>query len=184
MQLVLFLLARLREASTYAGIATVLAAAGIHFSDAQWNAYVQAAMALAGVLAVLIPEGKGTPVPTGAPSGTAGAALIALLAASGITLAACNGTQLAQADTAIADAAPDYQMACWALSAAEAGLDAFAKSGKLDANAVKVAAEVRAGIDPLCAGPVPTNAADVVAKVMAAAAQVGTLAVPQATAAR
>lgn len=61
MPLVAFLLARLREPSTYAGIGAVIAAAGINIPASTWTAMVQATIALAGLAAVLIPEGKAPP---------------------------------------------------------------------------------------------------------------------------
>ena len=56
MTLVLFLLARLKEPSTYAGLGAILAAAGLHPSEALLSSGVNAAIALAGLAAVLIPE--------------------------------------------------------------------------------------------------------------------------------
>ena len=56
MTLVLFLLARLREPSTYAGLPALLQAAGIHLSEPVEANAVRAAIALAGLLAVLMPE--------------------------------------------------------------------------------------------------------------------------------
>jgi hypothetical protein len=56
-----FLLARLREPSTYAGLGKLLLLAGIHFSDPQLlPAIVQILVALAGLAAVLIPAGQRT----------------------------------------------------------------------------------------------------------------------------
>jgi hypothetical protein len=52
----LFLLARLREPSTYAGLPALLQAAGIHLSEPVEANAVRAAIALAGLLAVLMPE--------------------------------------------------------------------------------------------------------------------------------
>jgi hypothetical protein len=57
--LVAYLLARLREPSTYAGLGALLAAFGLHPSAAALGAIVNAAVALAGLAAVLIPEQKG-----------------------------------------------------------------------------------------------------------------------------
>jgi hypothetical protein len=64
MTLLAFILARLREPSTYAGLGALLAAAGIHLPDATLNAAISAAVALAGFAAVLIPEiGRKPPAP-------------------------------------------------------------------------------------------------------------------------
>jgi hypothetical protein len=59
MSFLAFLLARLREPSTYAGLGAVLAAAGLHPSGAVLGAAINAAVALAGLAAVLIPERRG-----------------------------------------------------------------------------------------------------------------------------
>jgi hypothetical protein len=56
MNLVAFLLARLKEPSTYAGLGAILAAAGLHPRPDLLAAATNAAMALAGLAAVLIPE--------------------------------------------------------------------------------------------------------------------------------
>ena len=53
-----FILARAKEPSTYAGVATLLTAAGISFSPDLVNAAVAVAVALAGLAAVLLPEKK------------------------------------------------------------------------------------------------------------------------------
>jgi len=53
-----FLLARLSEASTYGGLGMLVAAFGLHPSDAQLAAIVQFGMAAAGLASVFIPEGK------------------------------------------------------------------------------------------------------------------------------
>jgi hypothetical protein len=60
MNLVAFLLARLKEPSTYAGIGALLAATGIRADDAVVQAVVQALVSLAGLAAVLMPEKTGS----------------------------------------------------------------------------------------------------------------------------
>jgi len=54
-----FLLARAKEPSSYAGLATLLTAAGIHYSTDLFNAAVAVAVAVAGLVAILLPEKKG-----------------------------------------------------------------------------------------------------------------------------
>jgi hypothetical protein len=51
-----FLLARLKEPSTYAGAGALLAAAGIHIDDAVLQGVIQVLVSLAGLAAVLTPE--------------------------------------------------------------------------------------------------------------------------------
>jgi NO-binding membrane sensor protein with MHYT domain len=53
-----FILDRAKEPSTYAGLAALLTAAGIHYSTDVFNAGVAVAVAAAGLVAVLLPERK------------------------------------------------------------------------------------------------------------------------------
>ena len=53
-----FILDRAKEPSTYAGVATLLTAAGIHYTTDIFNAAVAMAVAAAGLAAVLLPEKK------------------------------------------------------------------------------------------------------------------------------
>jgi hypothetical protein len=53
-----FILDRAKEPSTYAGLATLLTAAGIHYTSDVFNAAVALAVAVAGLIAVLLPEQK------------------------------------------------------------------------------------------------------------------------------
>jgi hypothetical protein len=53
-----FILDRAKEPSTYAGIATILTAAGVSYSTDLFNAAVTVAVAVAGLVAVLLPEKK------------------------------------------------------------------------------------------------------------------------------
>jgi hypothetical protein len=61
--LIAFLVARLKEPSSYAGIGAVLAALGIHVDDATVQAAVQVAVAVGGLAAVLMPEAGGRRAP-------------------------------------------------------------------------------------------------------------------------
>ncbi|WP_439816237.1 hypothetical protein [Zavarzinia sp. CC-PAN008] len=51
-----FLLARLREPSTYGGLAALLTAAGWSVPDGLWDQGVASAIALAGLMAMLLTE--------------------------------------------------------------------------------------------------------------------------------
>ncbi|MGH7030000.1 MAG: hypothetical protein ACREE9_00625 [Stellaceae bacterium] len=51
-----FVLARLKEPSSYAGAGALFAAAGIHVNDAVLQAAIQVLVSLAGLAAVLLPE--------------------------------------------------------------------------------------------------------------------------------
>ena len=67
MDFVGFLLARLKEPSSYAGLGAILAAAGLHPSEALLSSGVNAAVALAGLTAVLLPEKSGPQIPPAPP---------------------------------------------------------------------------------------------------------------------
>jgi hypothetical protein len=62
--LVAYLLARLREPSTYAGLGGLFAAFGLHPNAEVIGAIVNAAVAAAGLAAVLIPEARHNPTPS------------------------------------------------------------------------------------------------------------------------
>lgn len=56
MGLLAFLLARLREPSSYAGVGALFAAAGVHVDSTILQAAIQLLVSAAGLAAVLIPE--------------------------------------------------------------------------------------------------------------------------------
>jgi hypothetical protein len=56
MNILVYLLARLKEPSTYAGVGGLLAAAGIHVNAPILQAAIQALVSIAGLLAMLVPE--------------------------------------------------------------------------------------------------------------------------------
>lgn len=56
MNLLAFIVARLREPSTYAGLGALLGAAGVHIDDTVLQAVVQLLVSIAGLIAVLVPE--------------------------------------------------------------------------------------------------------------------------------
>ena len=56
MALLSFVLARLKEPSTYAGIGALVATSGIHVDSAVLQAGIQVIVSLAGLVAMLIPE--------------------------------------------------------------------------------------------------------------------------------
>lgn len=51
-----YLLARAKEPSSYAGLATLLGMAGISVAPAEWQAIVGVLTAIASLLAVVLPE--------------------------------------------------------------------------------------------------------------------------------
>lgn len=56
MAILFFILARLKEPSTYAGLAALLALAGLSWSEAQINAIIAVLVAISGALAVFLPD--------------------------------------------------------------------------------------------------------------------------------
>jgi uncharacterized membrane protein len=58
MQILAFLLARLKEPSTYAGLGLVLTAIGLPLTGAQTDAIIQVLMGFAGLAAALLQEGQ------------------------------------------------------------------------------------------------------------------------------
>lgn len=63
-----YLLARAKEPSSYAGLATLLGIAGISIAPSEWQAIVDVLTALAGLLAVVLPElGAGAAAPPSVP---------------------------------------------------------------------------------------------------------------------
>ena len=63
-----YLLARAREPSSYAGLATLLGAAGLSVAPAEWQAIVSVLTAIAGLVAILFPDGAGPSSPPTDPS--------------------------------------------------------------------------------------------------------------------
>ena len=53
-----FFIARLKEPSTWQGISAILTAAGVYIAPDLWQAIVGVGVAVGGLLAVVIPEGK------------------------------------------------------------------------------------------------------------------------------
>ncbi|HUK06646.1 MAG TPA: hypothetical protein VLX09_02155 [Stellaceae bacterium] len=79
-----YLLARAKEPSSYAGIAMLLTAAGIHLSDIQFNAIVNVLVAVAGAVAIFVPEA----------AAQGGVKLLAIIVGSGLlVLTGCQNGQ-------------------------------------------------------------------------------------------
>jgi len=56
MNLLSFVVARLKEPSSYAGVGALLAAAGIHVDNSVVEAGIQVLVSVVGLIAVLLPE--------------------------------------------------------------------------------------------------------------------------------
>lgn len=59
MALLIFLIARLKEPSSYAGLGALLVAAGVHIDDSALQSVIQVLVSVAGLIAVLVPEKRG-----------------------------------------------------------------------------------------------------------------------------
>lgn len=63
-----YLLARAREPSSYAGLATLLSATGIAVAPAEWQAIIGVLTAIADLLAILFPDPSTISAPPTDPS--------------------------------------------------------------------------------------------------------------------
>lgn len=174
MQLLAFLVARAREPSSYAGLAMLLTAAGIHYSDAQVNAVVNLLMAAAGVVAVFIPEGK-------APGRGIGRVFVPFLLCAGLAslASACSsttvaagaanatttvGTAVANANADIAALQPVFATLCAGGAWADAQFQAVASVARINPGVAADEAKAIAALKTLCSAP-PTNIASALATV-------------------
>jgi len=134
-----FLLARAKEPSSYAGIAMLLTAAGIHFSQLQFNAVVNLLVAAAGAIAVFVPESKAAK----------SVGILAVVTAAGLVLAACSA---ASRDLAVASAAAgDLVTAVAAACREEPAIESLATDLVGAPNATLTALEAYA--NAVCANP-------------------------------
>jgi hypothetical protein len=134
-----FLLARAKEPSSYAGFAMVLTALGIHYSDAEFSTVVNVLVALAGAIAVFVPEGKaGTSVN-----------LLLVTALLGAVLTACSASSassgLAEASAVATDVEAAVGAACNEEPAAEVAATPIAGSS--------VVKSLEAYANAVCANP-------------------------------
>jgi hypothetical protein len=134
MTILAFVLARLKEPSSYAGLGMLLAAAGIDPSDGTVQAIVQCLTASAGLAAVLMPEGGAAPAAVKLPP-----AALALLLAAGLApaLGACGSAAETSAVAQALDSSPQGANLL-------AGLDVVVG----EANTVVQKANAKIGITP------------------------------------
>jgi len=92
-------------------------------------------------------------------------------AAAALLLCGCSAQQIATAqsgaDSAVAQAQPTIEMACWLAQAADAGFQAYAASAKANAGIVADEEKAMAAANAICATP-PTDVAQAIVDVMAA----------------
>jgi hypothetical protein len=164
MNLLAFLAARLKEPSSYAGIGMLLAAAGAKPNDMTLQAIVQLCAAIAGLVAVLVPEHNSATKGSGGTSGLPPAA-IALLIVAALGLGACQaaGAGVAIAGGAISAAASIDRLvstadatiadACAEYSNAKAAASAALAAGLVPPVAVAKLSAIEGFGDAACANP-------------------------------
>ncbi|HZT87395.1 MAG TPA: hypothetical protein VFA12_05450 [Stellaceae bacterium] len=159
MNLLGFLLARLKEPSSYAGLGMILAAFGVTPSDGTMQAIVQLCVAVAGLAAVLAPESKSGGPPTG---GGSMAPVLALVVAASLALSACGAAGTAAiAGSAVTAAAEAGQLvaatdrvidkACAEYKKGRAVADAAASFGLLPQAALAKISAIESYGDAACA---------------------------------
>jgi hypothetical protein len=168
MQLLAFFLARAKEPSTYAGVAMILTAAGIHYSTAQLDAVVNLAIALAGAIAVLLPEGKIRPS-----GGLRALTPVILLGGLAALASACSATSVASnvgaatsainttvtnANADVAALQPLFQTLCAGGAWADAQFQAVSSITNPGSAVVSDEAKAIAALTTLCSTP-PGNVA-------------------------
>jgi hypothetical protein len=96
-------------------------------------------------------------------------ALLCVMAGTGLT--ACSVQQLAdagaQSDSAVAQAQPTIELACWLATAADAGFQAYASSTHAAAAMLADESRAMAAVSAICAAP-PINTGQAVAAVLQA----------------
>lgn len=151
MQLLAFLIARLKEPSSYGGIALVLATLGIHFSAAQLDGIVNALVGIAGAAAFFLPE---TQVKTIAKAFVPAVVVLGSL----LALQACGTTTAA---SVAMDVAQGVSLACAVAPTAE-----IVASAELKGGALATVTNLEAYLNGICGSPSnPTFTAATVAKV-------------------
>ena len=146
MQTLAYVLARLSEPSSYAGLGAILALAGFHFSDSVLGQLAQFLAAGCGLAALFLKE-RGL------------IQMIALAAILSTALGACSAANLPTAATVQADAqavlTTTEQAMCAAQSAANLASAVAAAAGDTNAAAEASKASTAAGVGCTWATPAP-----------------------------
>jgi hypothetical protein len=132
MTLLAFLVARLREPSSYAGLGMLLAALGVTPSETMLDAIVQLCVAGAGLVAVLLPEHAQAGGGGANPSSRLPPAALVLFVASSIALGACQAattTGAAGANRLIGEGEAVVTAACAEYGRGKAAADAVVAAG-------------------------------------------------------
>jgi hypothetical protein len=93
-------------------------------------------------------------------------AILAMLLVAGCTAQESQQAQT-DADTAVAQAQPTIEMACWLAQAADAGFQAYAASASANATVVADEAKAMAGASAICTNP-PSDVTQAIVDVLAA----------------
>jgi hypothetical protein len=152
MQVLAFLLARLSEPSSYAGLGAILALAGLHFSDSDLGQIAQFLAAGCGLAALLLKE-RGilqTIVLMVMLGGALGAC--APLAGAGAALETV-GAGIAVADRVSSTVDTKIQTACAAYEKAKAAVNAVVATGVVPAGAAGKVRIIEEYGDAACANP-------------------------------
>jgi len=126
-----YLLARAKEPSSYAGLAMLLTAAGIHFSAAEFSAVVNVLVAIAGAVAVFVPESKAAK----------SVMVLMVIGATAMSLAACSAVTAAHdlktASTIAGDIGTALAAACREEPAVEAAAQGIVGNASADATSLE-----------------------------------------------
>jgi len=150
MQMLAFVLARLSEPSSYAGLGAILALAGFHFSNSILGQFVQLLAAGCGLAALLLKE-RGL------------IQMIVLAVMIGTALGACTGPNAPTPSTVQANAqvvlTATQQAMCQAQSAANLASTVAAAAGNASAASDASKASITAGAGCTWANPAVTSPA-------------------------
>jgi hypothetical protein len=154
MQTLAFLLARLSEPSSYAGLGAILALAGLHFSDSELGQLAQLLAAGCGFAALLLKERGIAPV-------------IVLVVLAGMALGACAplagagaaagvlGGSLALADQVAGTVDAVIETACGEYQKGRTAADAIVATGLTASDVANKVSVIEEYGDAVCGGPPP-----------------------------
>jgi hypothetical protein len=158
MTLLAFLVARLKEPSSYAGIGMLLAALGVKPSDTMLDAVVQLCVAAAGLIAVMMPEQGQTETRNPGATSRLPPAAVALLIAASLGLGACQAaggvvSAVTGANQLISTAGAVVGTACAEYSHGKAAAAAIVDRGLIASATVAKLSSIESFGDAACANP-------------------------------
>jgi hypothetical protein len=156
MQTLAYVLARLSEPSSYAGLGAILALVGVHFSDSVLGELAQFLAAGCGLAALFLKErGLIRMIALAAILGTALGAC-APLAGAGAAVGAV-GTGITVANNVASDVNSTIQSACAAYDKGEAAANAVVGTGLVPADVAGKVSIIEQYGDAACANPPPNG---------------------------